>query len=58
MNKKMLSLSIVGLLCCSKVFATPVALPVALPAEDGGMLALAAAGLALGISIIRRKRHH
>jgi hypothetical protein len=63
MNKKPVAFSVASLLFANIAIAVPVglnnvALPnAAMPLEEGGMLAIAAACLALGIRIIQRKRN-
>ena len=63
MNKKPVAFSVASLLFANIAIAVPVglnnvALPNAvMPLEEGGMLAIAAACLALGIRIIQRKRN-
>ncbi len=56
---KLIQLAVVvsAALMSNMVVASPVGLPVsALPIEDGGLLAIATACLAVGIRIVRRKR--
>ena len=58
MNKKSLAFSVVTLLFANLAMAVPAApLRVAVPLEEGGMLAIAVACLAVGIRIIQRKRN-
>lgn len=58
MNKKSVVLTAVSLMFANAAFAQAVPLAVALPFEEGGIFAIAAACLALGIRIIQRKRNH
>ena len=57
MNKKYLAFSVVSLLFANLAVAVPRELATAVPFEEGGMLAVAAACLAVGIRIIQRKRN-
>jgi hypothetical protein len=58
MNKKYLAFSVVSLLFANLAMAQQAApLAVAVPLEEGGMLAIAVACLAVGIRIIQRKRN-
>jgi len=57
MIKKSVGFAVLSTLMANVALAQTVPLAVAapLPVEEGGMLALAAAGLALGIRMIKRK---
>ena len=58
MNKKALTIFSVSLLFANvAIAATPVSLAAALPLEEGGIVAIAAACLVAGIRIIQRKRN-
>ena len=57
MNKKYVAFSVVSLLFANLAMAQPAPLAVAVPLEEGGMLAIAVACLAVGIRIIQRKRN-
>jgi hypothetical protein len=63
MNKKPVAFSVASLLFANVAIAIPVGLNnvglpnTVMPLEEGGMLAIAAACLALGIRIIQRKRN-
>ncbi len=57
MNKKTLAVFSASLMLANAAMAATSAPPSALPLEDGGILAIAAACLSLGIRIIQRKRN-
>lgn len=59
MNTKKLAVGILAILAANAAMALAVAdIAVALPMESGGLFALAAACLAVGIRIVHRKRNH
>ena len=63
MNKKPVAFSVASLLFANVAIAIPVGLNnvaltnIVMPLEEGGMLAIAVACLAVGIRIIQRKRN-